>query len=96
MRLLDFVALYGLILMPMGAVIFADFWLIPKLGLRQNYAEWRQIFFSWPVAVTWGVTLLVCFLLPVEIFFKGLPGWFIATILYLVLSYVQQTFVSKR
>jgi len=96
MRLLDFVALYGLILMPMGAVIFADFWLIPKLGLRQNYAELKQILFSWPAAATWGITLLVCFLLPIEIFFKGLPGWFIATILYLVLSYVQQTYSSKR
>ncbi len=39
MKLLDFVALYGLILMPMGAVVFMDFWLIPKLGLRGSYAE---------------------------------------------------------
>jgi purine-cytosine permease-like protein len=39
MKLLDFVALYGLILMPMGAVIFADFWLLPKFRLKQDYAE---------------------------------------------------------
>jgi cytosine permease len=94
MKLLDFVALYGLILMPMGAVIFADYWLYPKLGLRQNYAEWKQILFSWPAALTWGGTLLSCWAINqvwgLELFFLGLPGWFIATALYLALGYSQQ------
>ncbi|MGH7492878.1 MAG: purine-cytosine permease family protein [bacterium] len=95
MKLLDFVALYGLILMPMGAVIFSDFWLLPKLSLKQDYAEWQQIIFSWPAALTWGVTLLISFLLPVELFFKALPGWFIAIGLYTSLAYVQQRVHSK-
>ncbi len=94
MRLLDFVALYGLLLMPMGAVIFADFWLLPKLGLRQDYAEWKQILFSLPAALAWLLTLGACLLLNlvwnVEIFFLGLPGWFIATGLYVGLSLIQQ------
>jgi purine-cytosine permease-like protein len=90
MRLLDFVALYGLILMPMGAVIFADFWILPKLELMQNYAEIKKIVFNWSAAVTWGITLLISILLPIEIFFKALPGWFIAVGLYIMLSYVQQ------
>ncbi len=95
MRLLDFVALYGLILMPMGAVIFADFWLMPKLGLKQNNAERNEILFSWPGAIAWGVTLLICFMLPIEIFFKGLPGWFIATALFLTFSFVQQKMIRR-
>ncbi len=94
MRLLDFVALYGLLLMPMGAVIFADFWLLPKLGLRQDYAEWKQLLFSLPAALAWLLTLGACLLLnlvwDVEIFFLGLPGWFIATGLYVGLSLAQQ------
>src|SRR5213596_2734288 len=94
MRLLDFVALYGLILMPMGAVIFADFWLLPKLGLRQRYAEWKSLLFSWPAALTWVMTLVACWAINamwgLEIFFLGLPGWFIATVLYVGLSAIQQ------
>lgn len=90
MKLLDFVALYGLILMPMGAVIFADFWLLPKLGLKSHFAEWKNLRLSWPAALTWGFTLCVCSLLPMEIFFKGLPGWFIAVTLFVGLSYLQQ------
>ena len=33
MKLLAFVALYGLVLMPMGAVVFVDFWLMRRLGI---------------------------------------------------------------
>ena len=90
MRLLDFVALYGLLLMPMGAVIFADFWLFPRLGLKQEYVSQNQLLFSWPAAIAWIITLVIAFRLPVEIFFKGLPGWFIAVFLYIVSSYIQQ------
>jgi purine-cytosine permease-like protein len=95
MRLLDFVALYGLVLMPMGAVIFADYWLLSKLGLRENYAEWSEIVFSWPAALTWGGSLAACWAINavwgLQIFFLGLPGWFIAVALYVGASYVQQT-----
>jgi cytosine permease len=90
MRLLDFVALYGLLLMPMGAVIFADHWLFPKLGLVQNYAEKRSLKVSWPAAAAWVISLLVVLLLPMEIFFKGLPGWFLAVVIYILLSKVMQ------
>ncbi|MEJ2240432.1 MAG: hypothetical protein P8X82_19245 [Gemmatimonadales bacterium] len=94
MRLLEFVALYGLVLMPMGAVIFADFWLLPRLGLRQDYADWKEVAFSWPAAASWGVTLAACWainaLWGLQIFFLGLPGWFIATAIYVALSYAQQ------
>ena len=90
MKLLDFVALYGLILMPMGAVIFADFWLLPKFKMRQNFAELSNLLFSWPAALAWGITLLIAFCLPIEIFFKGLPGWFVAVLVYILASYIQQ------
>jgi purine-cytosine permease-like protein len=94
MRLLDFVALYGLILMPMGAVIFADFWLLPRLGLRRDYADWKEVAFSWPAAASWGLTLAACWVVNavwgLEVFFLGLPGWFIATAIYVTFSYAQQ------
>jgi purine-cytosine permease-like protein len=90
MKLLDFVALYGLLLMPMGAVIVADYWLLPRLGLKSQYAESRSIGFSWPALIAWLGTLIAAFALPYEIFFIALPGWFIAVILFVVLSAIQQ------
>jgi len=90
MKLLEFVALYGLILMPMGAVIFADFWLFPRLGLQPNYAAARRRLINWPAGLSWILTLIFAFWLPLEIYFKGLPGWFVALLLYTGLSWLEQ------
>lgn len=94
MKLLDFVALYGLILMPMGAVVFVDFWLFPKFHLRSFYAEASGIGCNWAAGLTWGITLAVCTWLVAsghtEIFFVSLPGWFVAALLYLTLSRLYQ------
>ena len=53
MRLLDFVALWGMILMPMGAVIFMDFWVLPRLGLRSNFAAVTGAPFNWAAGLAW-------------------------------------------
>jgi purine-cytosine permease-like protein len=96
MKLLDFVALYGLLLMPMGAVIFADFWIIPKLGLSRNFAESTSPAIGWiPAGTAWAASLGVAFALPVEIFFKGLPGWFVAVITYIVVRFAVNSFVRR-
>jgi purine-cytosine permease-like protein len=94
MRLLDFVALYGMVLMPMGAVIFVDFWLARRFGFRDNYAERAGIGFNWAAGLTWFATLAGCVLLVlrggVQLYFVSLPGWFLAAILYITLSRLLQ------
>jgi purine-cytosine permease-like protein len=94
MKLLGFVALYGMILMPMGAVVFVDFWVLRKLGLQPFYAEVSGKSFNWAAGLTWFVTLGVCTWLVLsgrtQIFFVSLPGWFVAAFLYIALSKVYQ------
>ncbi|QNN24691.1 hypothetical protein HED60_21245 [Planctomycetales bacterium ZRK34] len=94
MKLLGFVALYGMLLMPMGAVIFVDFWLIRKFGLQSSYAEASRKSFNLAAGLTWFITLGVCWALVnyagVQIFFVSLPGWFVAAALYIVLSKLYQ------
>ena len=94
MKLLDFVALYGMLLMPMGAVIFVDFYLIRRLGLQSNYAELSRKSFNWAAGWTWFLTLAACTVMVnyygVQIFFVSLPGWFVAAFLYIVLSALYQ------
>ena len=100
MRLLEFVAIYGLVLMPMGAIIFIDYYLFPKLGLKSNFAELAQQKFNWAAGLTWFLTLATCLAiniaLGVDVFFLGLPGWFVAVILYVVLSFIFQPKASKE
>ena len=90
MKLLDFVALYGLVLMPMGAIIFIDYWVFPKMNLKSNLAELTNSKWNWNAALTWFLTLGACIFINksfgIEIFFLGLPGWFIAVGLYVALS----------
>ena len=101
MKLLNFVALYGLLLMPMGAVIMMDVYLIPRLGLKPYFAETFGKSFNPAAALAWGLSLLFCLYLSlshgVEIFFLGLPGWFVAALLYLVFSkMIQKNLVEER
>jgi purine-cytosine permease-like protein len=94
MKLLGFVALYGLVLMPMGAVVFVDFWLMRRLGLRESYAASSGDRFNWAAGLTWALTLAVCLWVVsaggIQIYFVGLPGWFLAAVLYVVLSRLYQ------
>ena len=90
MRLLDFVALWGIILMPMGAVIFMDFWVLPKLGLRSNFAATAGVQFNWAMGLAWLLAIAFCTGLVLtgrtQIFFVSLPGWFITSLIYVGLS----------
>ena len=99
MKLLDFVSLYGLVLMPMGAVVFIDFWLIRKLGLKSNYAEISGETFNWAAGLAWFVTLGVCLWMVkagyTQIYFASLPGWFVAAGIYIATSGVIQNQLHK-
>ena len=57
------VAYYGLFFMPLGAFIFVDYWLFPKLGLKRYYAERENLLISWPAAVGWFGSFAICFVL---------------------------------
>ncbi|MEQ8241105.1 MAG: hypothetical protein RIA69_17950 [Cyclobacteriaceae bacterium] len=56
---------YGLFFMPLGAFIFVDVWLFPKLGLISDYAEKAKLLISWPATLAWFGSLFIM------IFFYG-------------------------
>lgn len=94
MKLLGFVALYGLLLMPMGAVIFCDYWLMKRFGMQPFYAEASGKSVNWAPALAWIVTVAVCVIAVMKgyvgLYFASLPGWFIASALYLGFSKILQ------
>lgn len=100
MKLLEFVALYGLLLMPMGAIITMDVYILPKLNLKSNFAEHFQKSLNPAAAIAWVLTLVLCLsinlIFGMEIFFLGLPGWFIASLLYVGGSFVLQRESVRR
>jgi purine-cytosine permease-like protein len=94
MKLLSFVAIYGLLLMPMGAVVFIDFWLLKKFRLHSNYAEVSGKAFNWAAGLAWVLTLGTCFFFVkfagMQIYFVSLPGWFVAAAIYIIISILYQ------
>lgn len=98
-QLLDFVGTYGTVLGPMGAVIFVDFYLMKKFGLRSEYATHSGTQVNVAVMIAWLVPVVVGLYL---IFQQGLfaayavvPCWIACGVLYLVLSKFTQDTPSK-
>ncbi|MBL7112294.1 MAG: hypothetical protein ISS19_10185 [Bacteroidales bacterium] len=99
MKFLSVAALYGLILMPMGAVIFVDHYFMKWFRMESFYAEKNKIAFYLPPALAWIITLGTCLYLNlnygIQVFFLGLPGWFIAVAIYLTVSIFYQRKLTK-
>lgn len=89
MKLLDYVALYGLTLMPIGAVVFSEHWILPRLGIEQYQAEKYGWAFNWNALIVWVGTLLLAFtaLTSIHLYFRWLPSYVFAILVYTILQY---------
>ena len=91
-RLLDFVGVYGLLLMPVGAIVFVEHWVFPRIGFTQYWASRKGLTLSWPALVAWigsvilGVTLWQTGAL--HLFFLALPVWLVSALVYIALAAV--------
>lgn len=70
MRLLDYVAIYGLVLVPVGAIVVAEHMIFPLLDLERYEVERAGRHFNKAAAVVWGATLLISAIMPVDLFFR--------------------------
>ncbi|WP_111641869.1 purine-cytosine permease family protein [Marinimicrobium alkaliphilum] len=85
-QLLDFVGLMGLILAPVGAVIVAEHWLFPRLGLTRYWNHYRGGYLNWPALLAWVLSLAAAWGFSqwgLHLFFLLLPVWVTATLLYI-------------
>lgn len=90
MKLLDFVALYGFILAPVGAIIVFEHFFGARFGIVSNYAEKAGISFNMAVLLAWLLSAGLCYVLSLQfgifLSFLTLPAWLGCGVLYLVLS----------
>jgi NCS1 family nucleobase:cation symporter-1 len=91
-RLLDFVGVYGVLLMPVGAIVFVEHWLFPRIGFTECWASRRGLTFSWPALVSWFAALgLGAWLWQsgrLHLFFLAVPVWLTTAGLYVALAAV--------
>jgi NCS1 family nucleobase:cation symporter-1 len=90
-KLLDFVGLYGLLLMPIGAIVFVEHWIFPRIGLTQYWISRKGESVNLPALIAWGATLAAALVVVLtgllHMFFLIIPVWVCSSILYIVLSY---------
>ena len=96
MKLLGFVALYGFILAPFGAIIVFEHFFYKKAGIVKNYAEVANLSFNksvfWAWAISFGVFYFISVQYDVFLSFVTLPAWLLCGVLFLVFSkYYQKT-----
>jgi len=89
-ELLGFVGLYGLLLMPVGAIVVAEHWIFPRIGFQQFWSSRKGQVLNWPALVSWLVALgaaLYCWHEGIlHLFFLAAPVWVLTTVLYIVLA----------
>jgi len=94
-KLDQFLGIYALIGIPVGAIVLVDVYLFRRLGLTPNLASVTGSRFNVAVAVAWLAAVVFGYALfryteADFFFFMALPGWFVAAVLYVLLSAVLQ------
>ena len=94
MKLLDFVAFYGFMLAPIGAIIVFEHFYAKKAGIEKFYAEKVGLKYNPAVLISWvGSFVLFSFIsIKYDIFlsFLTFPAWIFCGVLYLIISkYIQ-------
>lgn len=86
MKLLDFVAVYGFILAPMGAIIVFDYFLADKWSFKSMHAEISGKQFNGTVLVAWIGSVLLFYIISVQmgvfLSFLTLPAWLLSGLAY--------------
>lgn len=85
-KLLSFVALFGILLSPVGAIVFVEHWLFPRLGFRQYWFAATGKSISWAALGAWGISVAIAlglwFSEALHEFFIAIPLWFVSAALY--------------
>jgi len=105
MKVLDLLAFGGLLLMPMGVVIFTDCFVLPRLGFPAEFSQRMLVdsgvmLTNWPAAMAW-ITTIALTLPPVivgsfAIFFAPLIGIPVASLVYIGGMYCPLSNASTR
>ncbi len=84
-----FVTYAGIVLVPIGGILFASYWILPRLGMTPFWARYRGVT-NVPSLLAWGVTVTVAGaavalgLMPEFIAF--VPAFVLSAVLYAVLA----------
>ncbi|NMC19126.1 MAG: hypothetical protein GYA33_01790, partial [Thermogutta sp.] len=90
--LLDFVGVYGILLMPVGAIVVVEHWIFPLLGWQRYWSSKRGQLVNVPAVIAWAAGLALAIVGWqtgwIHLFFLAVPVWFLTALVYLILAFM--------
>ena len=88
--LLDYVAIYGLLISPIGAIVVTEHWIFPRTGLNRYWASSKGLTLNWAALLAWGTSVAAAIGLErsglLHLFFLFLPVYAFAMVSYWFLA----------
>lgn len=88
--LLDYVAIYGLLISPIGAIVVTEHWIFPRTGLTRFWATERGMALNWAALLAWILSVALAVALErtgvLHLFYLFLPVYGFAMVAYWVLA----------
>jgi len=89
-QILPILAYAGLVLVPLGGIVFAEQHIFPRLGYKSNWHRLKGVKDNMPAVITWGICLVfgfgLNFLDIIPFVYLFLPTWFVSIVAYTILA----------
>jgi NCS1 family nucleobase:cation symporter-1 len=89
-KMLPMLTYAGLFVVPVGAIVFTEHFIFPKLGLTRYWAYYKNLVNSKPAIIAWMAGLVMGFglnaLHVMSFYYLFIPAWFFSAIVYTLLA----------
>lgn len=89
-KLLPLLTYAGLLVVPVGAIVFAEHMIFPRIGFTRYWAHYQSLTHSTPAVASWGLGLVFGFGLNVldvmSFYYLFIPTWFFTIVVYTALA----------
>ena len=89
-KLLPLLTYAGLLVVPVGAIVFAEHMIFPRIGFTRYWAHYQSLTHSTPAVASWGLGLVFGFGLNaldvISFYYLFIPTWFFTIAVYTVLA----------
>lgn len=89
-KMLPLLTYAGLLVVPVGAIVFAEHVIFPKIGYSRYWVSYKKLTHSTPAVASWVIGLVFGFGLNaldvMSFYYLFLPTWFITIIVYTLLA----------
>lgn len=89
-QILPLLTYAGLIVVPVGAIVFAEHQIFPRIGYTRYWSSYRQVVFSTPAIASWILGLILSFGLNVldimSFYYLFIPTWIFTILIYTFLA----------